>query len=127
METTTRIDDKKRTSDEAVLGLRQAFSRAMTNAEIVFGDRRAFRRFTLVQQAKKTHLNRALFESWGVVLSDLDAPTANVRAPAIISGLASALEGDQQYAASIRQGTGGRDQVLCRFRTARRIVGSPNV
>jgi len=120
---TRRLDgvhpQKPALSDAEVEQLVADFDRSMRSASTVFGAA-AFRRYTRAA-AQPGPLNRALFESWAVVLADHEPDVLAPRASAIAEA-ARALMEDAAYSDALGVRTGDPLRVALRFTRAREIV-----
>lgn len=116
----TQLDDQNSVPDGALEALFEDFERAMLNASLVFGEH-AFRKWPESSE-RLSPINRALFESWGVVLSDLDAVALRPLAPRIVSDVRRAMTHDEDYVASISSSTSDARRVRKRFEVPARIV-----
>jgi len=117
--TTAHLDDPSKFSDADLDELKVAFHRAMRSALVVFGDH-AFRKWPLTTQ-RRNPVNRALFETWSVVLSQIDERTVAARAPELRHA-ARALMGDPEFIEAVSQGTGSMRRVRTRFSRAQEAV-----
>ena len=111
--------DKPRSSDEALERLVADFDRAMRSAIQVFGNA-AFRKYP-TWATRRGPINRALFESWAVVLADYEPAALAPHAATILAAARARME-DYQYNSATTQGTGDYNKVKLRFGTAREIV-----
>jgi hypothetical protein len=76
-------------SEEQRMNLDYRFRRAMVAAHTIFGTH-AFRKFYDPRQARKSPVNKALFESWSVNLDKLDETqlrTLLVRKRRVVNGM----------------------------------------
>lgn len=111
--------EKPRSSDETLERLVSDFDRAMRSAIQVFGNA-AFRKFP-TWSSRRGPLNRALFESWAVVLADYEPDVLAPHAATILAATRARME-DYQYNSATTQGTGDYHKVKLRFSAAREIV-----
>lgn len=121
-ETTESLDDPTRLSDEDLGQLTETFRVGLHRSHEIFGEH-AFRKWPL-DDARLKPFNRALFESWTVVLADacLDL-TASV-ATEIREAAREAMTLDDAYISAITASTGDRRRVRTRFAVAQQIVTS---
>jgi len=110
---TGRLDDAKALPDDALERLFVDFERAMSNATLVFGDH-AFRKWPEWSD-RLSPINRALFESWGVVLADFDAEALEPMAANVAARTRVAMTEDMEYVASISTSTSDTRRVRKRF------------
>lgn len=118
--TTQAIDDRETVTDEQLQQWFEAFERAMVNARIVFGDH-AFRKWT-VGSDRRSPINRALLESWGVVLAGYRAQQLEPVSDQIAREARKAMTRDVDYNASISSSTGDLKRVRLRFKVPADIV-----
>lgn len=117
---TESIDDPEWLSDEELEELAADFVRGLDNARAVFGVH-AFRKWPL-DDDRLLPFNRALFESWTVVLSKHGREEIT-EAAAEISDLARvAMTDDADYIAAVSASTGDRRRVRLRFERAAELV-----
>ena len=119
-EVTRRLDSPDLIKDDDLTRLETLAKRGMYNAGQVFGEF-AFRRWPLGQE-RKSPINRALVESFGTALSNLEtAPDSD-----FIDGLRQrsreTMTGDLEFIGSISQSTGTVSNVRIRMDTAQRLV-----
>ncbi len=95
------------------------FDRAMRSARAVFGNA-AFRRYPSWAN-RRGPINRALFESWSVVLADFEPDQLRPHAAKILASARKHME-DYKYNAAVTQGTGDYSKVKLRFGIAREII-----
>jgi len=117
---TTRLDSVSELPDSALEQLFDDFERAMSNARLVFGDH-AFRKWPDWSD-RLSPINRALFESWGVVLADYNEDGLAELSNDILSAARRAMSEDQDYVASISSSTSDARRVRKRFAVPRRIM-----
>lgn len=111
--------DKPKISDEAIERLVADFDRAMCSAVQVFA-KAAFRKYP-TWASRRGPINRALFESWAVVLADYEPATLRPHAAKILTAARTRME-EYQYNSATTQGTGDYNKVKLRFGAARKIV-----
>lgn len=121
-DTTAELDDPTRISDENLERLTQLFRRGLTRSHRIFGVH-AFRKWPLPED-KLYPFNRALFESWTVVLAESPAEITAASAEKIQLAARTAMTEDESYLAAITSSTGDRRRVSTRFSVAARIVAS---
>ncbi len=97
-----------------------AFDRGMENARIVFEDY-AFRKWTL-DSNRRSPINRALIESWGVVLAEYPSEILANAKEEIVAAARKAMTDDSEYIAAISASTSDRRRVRTRFEIPRRIL-----
>lgn len=119
-DTTERIDDPKRTTDEELEDLQVMFERGLGNAHIIFGQY-AYRKWPDTDYRLKP-FNRALFESWTVELARIRTDIAGSEQERISAEARRRMTSDPVYLASITASTGDPRRVQTRFRVAREIV-----
>jgi hypothetical protein len=117
---TEQLDDPEAMDDTALEALANSFSRGLENAHSVFGDH-AFRKWPS-DVDRLLPFNRALFESWTVVLSRHDSTDVAHAADAIRDGARNAMAEDGEYIAAITASTGDRRRVRTRFARAAELV-----
>lgn len=120
IDVTRRLDDVARTPDDELAAIEGAFARAMVNAAAVFGAK-AFRRWPTDAQ-RIGAINRALFDSWAVALSEVDEAMAARYAEAIRERARDAMTHDAEYVRSFTIATGDTARIEYRLRKAREIV-----
>ncbi|WP_433599750.1 DUF262 domain-containing protein [Nocardia sp. CA-135953] len=114
------IDAKDKVSDAQVGEWFDEFVRAMDNARLVFGSH-AFRKWSLSSN-RLSPINRALFESWAVVLADYKPAQLESVRTKIVKRARSAMTDDQAYIASISASTSDPQRVKTRFAKPRSIM-----
>jgi uncharacterized protein with ParB-like and HNH nuclease domain len=113
-------------NEEAINNLEMKFTKAMNAAYQIFGND-AFRKRSNFD-APRSPINKALFESWSVNLSELDAEqikTLIERKDQLKEGfmrLMSDREGDPKFESSISQGTGDTKKVKRRFSAIEQLI-----
>ncbi|GAA3859653.1 DUF262 domain-containing protein [Saccharothrix violaceirubra] len=122
LEATKWLDDPQMVDDAALHGLRQDFSRAMINAQLVFGSY-AFRKWPEGNEAHSP-INKALFESWSFALSQLTPEQATKRGPQIVAAARKLMTDDTKYLAAVTVSTGDPAKVELRFRVATVLVAA---
>ncbi|MEV6098968.1 DUF262 domain-containing protein [Nocardia sp. NPDC051981] len=118
--TTELIDDVGQISDAHLESWFAAFERGMINARIIFGDY-SFRRWPAGND-RRSPINRALLESWGVVLSAYHPDQLERARPRIVAEARAAMAKNNEYIAAISASTADPKRVRVRFEVARRIV-----
>lgn len=103
------------------------FSKSMKNAFYLFGSRYAFRKIQLKDiepGAYKQLINKALFVSWSVLLSNYDPELIEERNPAqaLLTPLAKQITEDQQFLYYLSSGTNGKANVRYAFMKASMII-----
>lgn len=110
---------KPQLTDTDLSRLEADFGRAMRSARAVFGNA-AFRKFPTWAK-RRGPINRALFESWSVVLADFEPDQLRPHAAKILASARKRME-DYQYNSATTQGTGDYSKVKLRFGAAREII-----
>ena len=105
----------------------QLFSNAMKNAQYLFGCRFAFRKIQLKDiepGAYKQLINKPLFVSWSVLLSNYDPDLLKERNPAqvLLEPLAKEITEDQQFLYYLSSGTNGKANVRYAFMKVSLII-----
>lgn len=105
----------------------QLFSNAMKNARYLFGKRFAFRKTQLkdIQPgAYKQLINKALFVSWSVLLSNFDPVLIEERnnEQALLEPLAREITEDQQFLYYLSSGTNGKANIRYAFMKVSMII-----
>ena len=111
---TRHLDDPACRNLEA---LSADFGRGMTNGFTAFGDY-AFRKRPRGVD-RRNPINRALFETWGTVLADYDAPAIRERGKALVQRSRDMMTDDPDFIGSISGSTGDPRNVRTRFRKVR--------
>jgi predicted RNA-binding protein with PUA-like domain len=115
-----RIDDPSDLSNEELETLFDDFQRSMDNAKVVFGAH-AFRKWP-ASSDRLSPINRALFETWGVVLADFESELLAGVSSEIVAAARDLMESDQSYLSSISTATGDPTRVRLRFSVPREIL-----
>ncbi len=100
--------------------LKSYFLRSMRISKEVFGEY-AFRKMFAIDE-RKSRINKALFEVWSECLERFDDIPLFNNKEKIIAGFIKAMNEDDEYVASITQGTGGVTRVNKRFVTTMQII-----
>ena len=118
---TRRIDESHIRSHASIDldALTSAFERAMTNAAAILG-KAAFRRW-LPESQRRGPLNRAVFESQAIALSEYDIDQLLPYRERIQEGF-RALFADSEYDSAVRYGTGDYLKVLTRLSKPRELL-----
>ncbi|MFI7355247.1 DUF262 domain-containing protein [Streptomyces avidinii] len=118
MDATEMLDDPKQVPDEQVAELEAAFERAMSHAYLVFGDH-AFRKWPTGEDWRRP-INRAMFESWSLALSDPDHTVDELRTrrSSIVTAARRRMTSDVAYLNAITSSTADRGRVDYRFKAA---------
>jgi hypothetical protein len=111
--------DKAKVSDECLAKLESEFERAMINAVAIF-DNAAFRKYP-TDAVRRGPVNRALFESWAVVLADYELAQLEPHKHEIYREAREWMR-DPAYIAATSQGTGDPNRVKLRFEVPRKII-----
>jgi hypothetical protein len=117
---TRAIDNPLAVPEEKLRELEAAFERAMTAAWELF-DGHAFS-FWPRGDDRRNRINRALFDSWSVALSEHEVGDLLARRGSIVRALRDAFSDDPTYVESVRQGTNVKERILKRFQVARAIL-----
>jgi Protein of unknown function DUF262 len=120
-EATRNLDNDERTSDDFLSYLNQSFRTAMSNAKLIFGQH-AFRKWPN-DSNYLLPINRALFESWSVILSKYDATILRPSKEAIVRKARELMTKDDEFIAAISVGTSSPQRVEIRFRKLAEILG----
>lgn len=121
-EATRRLDDPRLVHTATLDRLFRDFTRAMRSSYIVFGEN-AFRKWPQGKQ-DRSPFNRALFESWSIALTDLEATHLERKRRTIVEAARQLMAKDAEYVTSITTSTGDPRKVLYRFKKAADIVES---
>ncbi|MFI7497446.1 DUF262 domain-containing protein [Streptomyces sp. NPDC049687] len=113
-EATRLLDSVSEVDDDKASRLLADFSRAMTNARLVFGDY-AFRKWP-EGGTWRNPINRPLFETWSLTLAHYDAKDLERRKNAIVAEARRLMTRDISYLDAITSSTGGVNRVTYRFR-----------
>ncbi|WP_329597952.1 DUF262 domain-containing protein [Streptomyces pseudovenezuelae] len=118
MDTTVMLDEQHSVPDERVTELESAFERAMSHAYLVFGEH-AFRKWPTYADWRSP-INRALFETWSIALSDPSFTTDDLRRRRTVIQKAARkrMTVDVQYLNAITSSTADRHRVEYRFAAA---------
>ncbi|MFF3892838.1 DUF262 domain-containing protein [Streptomyces sp. NPDC001812] len=114
--TTTLLDDERAVPAERAEQLMADFDRAMKNAQLLFGEH-AFRKWPLGVNGKNP-INRALFETWSIVLASYEPEDLTQRRDAIVEAARRLMTSDYTYLEAITASTGGLRRVKYRFEEA---------
>lgn len=114
-----QLDDSLAVPDARLEALRAGFQRAMRNAAVVFGEH-AFRKWPEGKD-RLFPFNKALFESWGIALRDVDRTVVRAVKDAVVRDARAAMA-DREYSDSITVSTGDARNVRRRFQVATSIV-----
>ncbi|MEM9459273.1 MAG: DUF262 domain-containing protein, partial [Myxococcota bacterium] len=106
------FDDTSKFTDNDRKILIEHFHRAMRNAYTVFGEY-AFRKWPL-EAERRNPINRALFESWSVTLSDYSEALVLSRAKKLAQAARQLMTEDHDFIDAISQGTGDYSKVRSR-------------
>lgn len=116
LETTQMLDNPENVSDERVAELELAFERAMINAYDIFGPH-AFRKWPHGSNGRSP-INRALFETWSVVLAGYAEEDLEVRTDEIVRSARTRMTDDIHFLDAITSSTADRNRVAYRFNAA---------
>ena len=114
---TERLDDP---ASENLDQLLTDFVRGMTNGYAVFGEH-AFRKWPW-EAARKSPINRALFESWGTVLADYDETAVRSVAEDLVNRAREMMTTDFVFINSISSSTGDVRNVRTRLGKVREVA-----
>ncbi|GGK67531.1 DUF262 domain-containing protein [Nocardia camponoti] len=114
------IDSKDDVPDELLDRWHHDFVRAMDNARLVFGEH-AFRKWPRSSD-RLSPFNRALFESWAVMLADYHPDQLAGVQTKIVERARAAMTNDSAYIASISASTSDPQRVKARFAKPRAIM-----
>jgi hypothetical protein len=114
---TDRIDDP---ASHNLDDLRTDFVRGMTNSYSVFGEH-AFRKWPW-EAARKSPINRALFESWGTVLADHDETAVHNSSEDLVMRARDMMTNDSEFINSISGSTGDVRNVRTRLDKVRSLT-----
>ncbi|MBF0320412.1 MAG: DUF262 domain-containing protein [Nitrospirae bacterium] len=106
--------------DLEIESLKTAFIDSMLKAREIFGDY-AFRKMYEVN-GRRNPINKALFETWSVSLSEHDIGLLRKHKEIIIELFINVIRNDHDFNSSITQGTGDVKKVHARFSTVERII-----
>jgi hypothetical protein len=115
-----RLDDPSILTDAALERLLADFHRSMTNAFLLFG-LHAFRKWPITSD-RLSPINRALFESWGVVLADYSAAQLDPVSDQIVSKARQAMTSDHDYISAVSTSTSDTRKVRQRFAVPQAIL-----
>lgn len=121
-ETTRRIDDPSYYSDDHLETLFEKFENAMRNAYYIFG-KHAFRKWP-VGQDRLSPINRALLETWGVILAEAATDQLAPDRDYIVSEARQLMTNDELYIGAISASTADPARVRIRFDRPRQILGA---
>ena len=100
--------------------LRTDFVRGMTNGYAVFGEH-AFRKWPW-NAARKSPINRALFESWGTVLADHDETAVQSVAVELVNRAREIMTNNSEFINAISSSTGAVRNVRTRLGKVREVA-----
>lgn len=107
-------------SKEQIAMLEARFLRSMTLAYDLFGSY-AFRKWP-TNQYRLSPINRALFEVWGVVLSEVEPQRVTSSKSLLIEKFRSLFDLDPFFVSAISTGTGDPKKILYRFGVIRQLL-----
>lgn len=121
------IEDYKSVTDEKSNIIISRFSNAMKNAEWLFGRKYAFRKIRpkdLAEDASKQLLNKALFEVWSVLLSEISPEEIqkNFKEGYMCDKFSNLLENDSQLMYYLSYGTNGKTNMMYVFKTIKELI-----
>jgi hypothetical protein len=120
MRATRMLDDPEQVPDTKVQELERAFTQAMANAFLLFGEH-AFRKWPHGASGRSP-INRALFETWSVALAGYEASELNQRREYIVAAVRGRMTSDVEYLNAITSSTSDRRRVSYRFAAAQQDV-----
>ncbi|MFE3759491.1 DUF262 domain-containing protein [Nocardia tengchongensis] len=118
--TTELLDDPRQVPDAQLESWFAAFERGMLNARTIFGDY-TFRRWPTGSD-RRSPINRALLESWGVVLAAYRPDQLEPARARIVAEARAAMAKNNEYIAAISASTADPKRVRIRFEVPRRIL-----
>jgi Protein of unknown function DUF262 len=103
------------------------FSRAMQNAEYLFGNKFAFRKVRtkdIQPNSNKKLINKALFTAWSVLLSKYEPERIKELngSQALLEPLAQKIENDENFFNYLSYGTNGKINLIYSFETCTNII-----
>lgn len=103
------------------------FSNAMHNGSHLFGNRYAFRKVTnedILPYSKKQLINKALFVSWSVLLSQFEpeSVTSKNQNGILLKPLANAISNDGTFMYYLSSGTNGKANIQFAFSRAKELI-----
>jgi hypothetical protein len=122
MRATYLLDDPIKLPDTQVEMLENTFSRAMSNAYLLF-EEHAFRKWPWGAYGRSP-INRALFETWSIAVAPYDPEDLARRRDAIVAAARERMSKDIDYLNAITSSTADRRRVRYRFEAAAHDVGA---
>lgn len=122
MRATRMLDDPAQVPDERVDALESAFVLAMRNAVSLFGEH-AFRKWPR-NATGRSPINRALFETWSVILANHATADLEGRRDQIVRAARDRMHEDVDYLNAITASTADRKRVAYRFQAAAKDVSA---
>ncbi|MBF0539241.1 MAG: DUF262 domain-containing protein [Nitrospirae bacterium] len=107
-------------NDRDIISLKESFIGSMLKAIEIFGQY-AFRKM-YDRNGRINPINKALFETWSVSLSEIDMDLLKKCKETIVSKFIDTLKDDQKFNDSITQGTSDVSKVQYRFSTVERLI-----
>jgi hypothetical protein len=107
------LDDPHQVSERQLKSLAVGFARAMENASLLFGGY-AFRKWP-EGSSNLFPINRALFDVWSVVLSNLTQGQVLRMKDDLVAGARSLMTNDGDFIAAISTGTSSPQKIITRF------------
>lgn len=120
--TTAMLDDPVKVPDSELHHLFDDFRAAMTKSHDLFGEH-AFRKWPRGVTARRP-INRPLFETWSVVLSEFSEADLRNRKDAIVEVARDLMTDDRAYIDAITASTGGVAKVKLRFARTEDAAGA---
>jgi len=119
-ETNRRFDNKDTVSDRKMRQLARSFDVAMENAYMLFGEH-AFRKWPTTSDDLYP-INRALFDTWSVLLADQAPDELHPRKASILRRTRQLMTEDDEFIAAISTGTSSPGRVSLRFKRVSDIL-----
>lgn len=116
MRATRLLDDPIKLPDRRVHILEEIFSKAMSNAYLLFGEH-SFRKWPWTAYGRSP-INRALFETWSIAVATYDPDDLDQRRNDIVTAARERMTTDIDYLNAITSSTADRRRVLYRFEAA---------
>ena len=120
------IENYKNITEEESERIISRFSRAMRNAEWLFGGKYAFRKINtddLQENAYRQLLNKALFEAWSVLLADMSPDDIRNHSKGFLSSkFAKLLESDKDLMYYLSYGTNGKANMVYIFKAIKDLI-----
>jgi hypothetical protein len=115
-----RINDPLMVSDRKLAKIRSDFERGMQNAQRLFGAH-AFRKWP--EDTDDLYpLNRALFDAWSVLLSEVRPQSLDQNARTIVKEARRLMTHDDEFISAISTGTSSPQKVALRFDRLKKLL-----